>query len=134
MRIDTFLDFGWLHYGKQNSQTRGTRNYYRIPPPWATFTSIHYAQQASVYPVNYKGRVVVFGTYSELTNNESNIGHVIVDTNYHNFNIIRPLTVVKSPYLSSIGAVVVPVAVATNNQKGIYVLCRKDTSIYATIL
>lgn len=130
MRIDTFLEFGWVHYGKQNSQTIGTRNYYRIPPPWSTFTSIHYAQQASVYPVNYKGRVVVFGTYSELTNNESNIGHVIVDTNYHNFNIIRPLTVVKSPYLSSIGAVVVPVAVATNNQKGIYVLCRKDTSIY----
>jgi hypothetical protein len=128
MRIDTFLDFGWLHYGKQNAQTIGSRNYYRIPPPWSTFTSIQIAQQPTVHPVNYRGKVVVFGTFTELATNESNVAHVILDTNIQNFNIIRPLTVVKSPNLSSIMARVVPVAVATNNQKGIYVLCRKDSS------
>ena len=128
MRIDTFLEFGWVHYVKQNSQTIGSRNYYRIPPPWSTFTSIQIAQQPTVHPVNYKGKVVVFGTFTELATNESNVAHVILDTNIQNFNIIRPLTVVKSPNLSSIMARVVPVAVATNNQKGIYVLCRKDSS------
>jgi hypothetical protein len=128
MRIDTFLEFGWVHYGRQNSQNRGTRNYYRIPPPWSTWTSIQIAQQPVVYPVMYKGKFVIFGTYTELASHQANVAHVILDTNVQNFTIIRPLTVIKSPYLSSINACVVPVAVATNNQKGIYVLCRKDSS------
>lgn len=128
MGIDTFLEFGWLHYGKQNSRTIGTRNYYRIPPPWSTWTSVEMSYQPSVHPVVYKGNVVVFGAFREQANNQVNVAHVILDTNYRNFSIKKPLTVVRSPYLSSIGARVVPVCVATNDQKGIYVLCRKDSS------
>ncbi len=128
MGIDTFLEFGWLHYGKQNSRTIGTRNYYRIPPPWSTWASIQTALQSSLHPVKYKGEIVLFGAITEMTYNQVNVAHVILDTNYRNFSIKKPLTVVRSPYLSSIGARVVPVCVATNDQKGIYVLCRKDSS------